>query len=437
MLFCDIAIIDEHSAFDEHLWVGTQGERIAYLAHEAPGAQEAVSFGEAYDGTGKLLMPGLYNAHSHSPMTLLRGYAEGLPLQQWLSDAVFPFEAEIAPREAYWATQLACAEMARFGVVGMNDMYYHSRERIRAVIENGMKMNSCEGLIAFEEKPYHEYPIYGLNKSLVKEFHNAAGGRIKIDYNIHAEYTSNALVVEGVAQAAREDGLRIHLHASETALEHEQCKERHHGLTPIQYFASLGVFESPTVAAHCVWVEEADIDILASKGVFVACNPASNMKLGSGFAPIPAMLERGVCVALGTDGMASNNNHDLFQDLYLMCLAYKGSGLDPTLISPEQGIYAATRAGALSAGREDCGYIGTGAKADLCVLDMSGPSWCPPTNPLYNLVYAGHGTDVCLTMADGRVLYRDGAWPTIDVEQAAYQTKAAAQRIIARLAHTS
>jgi len=433
VLFRDIAIINEDFEFAEHLWVGVAGDRIAYLSPEAPDAQEAASYGDVYDGAGKLLVPGFYNAHSHAPMTLLRGYAESLPLQQWLNDKVFPFEAQISSDEAYWAMQLACGEMVRYGVVGMTDMYYHSRERIRAVAENGMKINSCEGLIAFEEKPYQDYPIHDLNKSLIGEFHNAENGRIKIDYNIHAEYTSNPLVVAGVAQAAKEAGLRIHLHASETKLEHEECKKRHQGLTPVQYFNSLGVFDSPTVAAHCVWVEEADIEILAEKGVFVACNPASNMKLGSGFAPIPAMLDRGVVVALGTDGMASNNNHDMFQDLYLMCLAYKGFGLDPTLVTPRQGLYAATRAGALSQGRQDCGYIGLGAKADLCVLDTTGPSWCPPTNPVYNLVFSGHGSDACLTMIDGKVVYRDGQWLTIDIERAKAETKTGTTRIMAAL----
>ena len=433
MLFEDIAIIDENLEFNGHFWLGVAGERIAYLAPEPPSAAQAAAFGPKYDGRGKLLMPGFYNAHSHAPMTLLRSYAESLPLQKWLYDQVFPFEAQIRPDEAYWAMQLACAEMARYGVVSMTDMYYHSRERLRAVAENGMKMNSCEGLLAFEEKPYASYPVYEMNKALIRDFHNAEGGRLKIDFNIHGEYTSNALVVEGVAQAAADAGARIHLHASETRLEHEQCKERHQGMTPTRYFDSLGVFESPTIAAHCVWVEPDDIELLAQRGVFVACCPASNMKLGSGFAPIPAMLERGVQVAIGTDGMASNNNHDMFQDLYLFCLVYKGAGLDPTLVTPRQGLFAATRAGALAQGRADCGYVGLGAKADLCVVDVSGPSWCPPTNPLFNLVFAGHGADVCLTMVDGRVVYRDGIWPTIDVEQAMAKTAAATARIVAAL----
>lgn len=433
MLFEDIAILDENLDFQEHRWVGVVEGKIVFIGDKAPEAQEADVYGEVYDGRNKLLMPGFYNAHAHAPMTLLRGYAESLPLQSWLNDMVFPFEAKIEGEDAYWAMLLACAEMARYGVVSFSDMYYHSEERIRAVTECGMKMNLCEGLIAFEEKPYRDYPIYDLNEQMIKSYHNSADGRIVIDYNIHAEYTSTATAVADIAALAKEKGLRIHLHASETRTEHEECKQRRGGLTPIQYFESLGVLENPTTAAHCVWVEDADIEILADRNAFVACNPASNMKLGSGFAPIPKMLEKGVSVALGTDGVASNNNHDMMQDMYLMSLVYKGAALDPSVLTPQQVLHSATRVGALSQGREDCGVLKVGAKADLAVLDTSGPSWAPAINPLYNVVFAGHGSDVCLTMVDGEVVYRDGTWPTLDIERAKAETDAAAKRIIAEL----
>lgn len=433
MLFKDIAILDENLDFQEHYWVGVVDGRIVYLEDKAPEARKAKMYGEGYDGRGKLLMPGFYNAHAHAPMTLLRGYAESLPLQSWLNDMVFPFEAKIQSEDAYGAMLLACAEMARYGVVSFSDMYYHSDDRARAVTECGLKMNMCEGLLAFDEKPYREYPIYEMNERLIKQYHGSADGRIVVDYNIHAEYTSNPLVVADIAALAKEKGLRIHLHASETQTEHEECKQRRGGLTPIQYFESLGVFESPTTAAHCVWVEDSDIEILANHDAFVACNPASNMKLGSGFAPIPKMLEKGVSVALGTDGVASNNNHDMMQDMYLMGLIYKGASLNPAVITPRQVLYSATREGALSQGREDCGTLKVGAKADLIALDTDGPSWTPAINPLYNVVFAGHGSDVCLTMVDGKIVYRDGVWPTLDIERAKAQTHAAAQRIISEL----
>lgn len=433
MLFEDIAIIDENLTYREHCWVGVKDKHIDLIQDSKPSAEVLEGYGERYSGSNKLMMAGFYNAHAHAPMTLLRGYAESLPLQEWLNDKVFPFEAKITGDDCYWAMLLACAEMARYGVVGFTDMYYHSDDRIRAVAECGLKMNTCEGLLAFEDKPYEEYPIYLANERLVEEYHGSADGRIRIDYNIHAEYTSSPQVVADVARIAKAKGLNIHLHASETKLEHEECKERHGGLTPIQYFNSLGVFECPTTAAHCVWVDDADIDILAEKKVFVACNPASNMKLGSGFAPIPKMLERGVAIALGTDGMASNNNHDMMQDLYLMSVIYKGNSLDPTVVTPEQALHAATRVGALSQGREKSGLLASGMRADIMVLDTSGPSWSPMINPLYNVAFAGHGSDVCLTMVDGVVVYRDGEYPTIDLERAKAETSAASKRIIGEL----
>ena len=193
------------------------------------------------------------------------------------------------------------------------------------------------------------------------------------------------------------------------------------------------MFDVPVIAAHCVWVDDKDIEILAKRGATVALNPASNMKLASGFAPVQKLLDAGVNVALGTDGMASNNNHDLFQDMYLMGTIYKGHELDPAIISPKQVIAAATRGGALAQGREDCGLVKVGMKADLTVLDTTGASWCPMTNPEVNIVFSGHGSDVVLTMCDGEVVYRDGVCPGIDLEQVKAEVSARTKRIISEL----
>lgn len=431
MLFKNIAILDEDLAYQPDRWVGVRDGRIAYIGDAAPA--DADAYGEAYDGAGKLLMPALYNDHAHAPMVLLRGYAENLPLQAWLEQKCWPFEAKITPEGNYWAMTLACAELARYGGVSFSDMYYATRERAQAVTEAGMKANLSEGLLAFEPKPFAEYPQCALNEELVRELHGSADGRIRIDYNIHAEYTSNPQVCAEVAAIAREKGLRVHLHASETRSEVEECRGRHDGLSPIAYFDSLGVLDGAVTAAHCVWVDDADIALLRERDVTVAHCPASNMKLGSGFAPVAKMLDAGVRVALGTDGMASNNNPNLFQDMYLMGLIAKGSTLDPAVVDPRQVIEAATRAGALSQGREDCGLIREGMRADVCVLDVTGPQWCPMTAPAYNVLYAGDGSDVVLTMCDGEVVYRDGAWPTIDVERAKAEVAARTRRIISEL----
>ena len=431
MLFADIDILDENFNHQAHQWVGVKAGCINYIGDAAP--PDAASYREVYDGAGKLLMPAFYNAHAHAPMTLLRGYAENLPLQAWLNDMVWPFEAKMTAEDNYWATLLSCAEMARYGVVSFSDMYFHTDERVRAVAEAGMKANVCESEMYFESKPFSEYATFAKCEEYVAKYHGAYEGRIRIDYNIHAEYTSNPQTCADIAAVAKEKGLRMHLHASETKSEHEECKQRHAGMTPIQYFESLGVLDVPTTAAHCVWCEPADFDILRARGAFVAANPASNMKLGSGYAPIPAMLERGVNVCLGTDGMASNNNHDMMQDMYLLALLYKGSTGDPSVVTPQQALLAATRTGALSQGREDCGLVKCGMKADLAVFDVSGPSWVPMTNPLVNAVYAGHGSDVCLTMCDGVTVYRDGVFPTIDIELAKAEVAARTKRVIAEV----
>lgn len=431
MLFKNIDLLDDNLDFRARQWVGVKDGRIDYIGSEAP--EDPAAYGEEYDGAGRLLLPAFYNAHAHAPMTLLRGFAENLPLQAWLNEKCWPFEAKMTAEDNYWGTLLACAEMARYGCVSFSDMYYHTDERVRAVDEAGLKMNVCESELFFEPKPFSEYAIAAKMEGYIKKYHGALGGRILVDYNIHAEYTSNEQTCRDVAAVAKEAGLRMHLHLSETKSEHEECKQRHGGMTPAAYFASIGVFDVPTVAAHCVWCDDNDLEIMKEHGVFAALNPASNMKLGSGFAPVTKMLERGVNVCLGTDGMASNNNHDMFQDLYLMALLSKGYLCDPTAVSPKQALSAATRGGALAQGRVDCGLVKEGMKADLAVVDTTGPSWHPMTDPLMNVVYAGHGSDVVLTMCDGEVVYRDGVWPGIDLERVKAECTARTQRIVSEL----
>ena len=432
MLFKAIGLIDENLEYRENCWVGTEKDKIAYIGAEEPVNAEA--YGEVYDGAGKLLMPAMYNAHTHAPMTLLRGYAENLPLQAWLEQKCWPFEGKMTGEDNYWATLLACAEMARYGTVSFSDMYYHTPERAQAVELAGMKANLCTSPLAFEPKPIQEYPVFDEMIDGLENIDGRAFGRIRFEACIHAEYTNNDVTAKSVFDWAQANTLPLHVHVSETKAEVEQCRERHDGKSPVQWLESLGAFDVPFTAAHCVWVDSEDVEIMAKHGVTVAHNPASNMKLASGFAPIAKMMRNGVNVALGTDGMASNNNHDMFQDMYLMAMIEKGFKLDPTVITPKEALYAATRAGAQAQGREDCGLIKEGFKADLCVLDVTGPSWCPVNDMLTNIVYAGHGSDVVLTMCDGSIVYRDGAWPNIDIERVKDEVAQRAERIKADLA---
>ena len=432
MLFSDIEYLTPDFSVEKG-FVGVVDGRITYIGSEAPA--DPAAFGERYAGQGRFLIPGLYNIHAHAPMSLLRGYAESMRLQDWLFTMIFPFEGKMTGSDNYVGSMLAIAEMLRFGVVSYSDMYFYSDDRIRAVAESGIKANICPALMVFDpDVQFADLPEYHSNERYVREFHGAFDGRVRIDLNIHSEYISNPQVVQAVGDQAVELGVGTHVHVSETASEHAECKERRGGLTPTAYFESLGFFRQPCTAAHCVWTEPADWEIFARWGVNVAANPASNLKLASGFAPLPQMLSAGINVGLGTDGPASNNNHNMFKDLYLLATVYKAAGGDPTLITPAEAMRMATLAGALAQGRPDCGSIAVGNRADLVVLDVDVPWMQPVFSQLNNLVYASSGSDVVLTMVDGQVLYRDGEWPTIDVEKVGAEAQAAAERICQELA---
>ena len=443
MLFADIDYLNKDFEVVRG-YVGVTDGLISYLGEADPtkdpnlstslSATELESYAQRYPGKGRLLVPGMYNTHAHMPMTLLRGYGENLKLQEWLETRIFPFEAKIDDDKAYPATLLAIAEMLRFGVVSVTDMYYFSYARARAVVESGIKANLCDGVMVFDDETgYEQIPARANNQRLVEQYHNSADERLKIDLNIHSEYISNPKVVKAVGEHAQALGVQTHVHISETQLEHEQCKQRRGGLTPAQYFDSLSFFAAPCTAAHCVWSEPDDWRIFAERGVTVACNPASNMKLASGYAPVPQMLAAGVNVALGTDGVASNNNHNLLKDLYLLAVIYKGSSGDPTVVTPAQALAVATANGARSQGRADCGRIELGCRADLVALNTESPWMQPVHSQLNNLVFAAQGSDVVLTMVDGKLLYRDGEYLSIDIERVIDDTRRASAAIVASL----
>ena len=430
MLFSNIDILDEEFQHHTGCYVGIKDHTITYIGQTAP----SEDFGEVYDGTGRLLMPGFYNAHSHSAMTLLRGYAENMALSDWLNLQIFPFEAKLDNEAIYNGTMLAAAEMLRFGIVSTTDMYFSAEANSRAVLESGIKMNFSLGTTCFDERRAQDLPIHQEFLRALPLYHNAGNGRFKMDLAIHAEYTTTPRVVEDIAGAAKEHGLNIHLHLSETQSEHEACKQRHGGKTPARYFYDAGVFDSPTTAAHCVWLDEEDFDLMKEKGVTVATCPVSNLKLASGFCKAPYMLSKGLNVALGTDGVASNNNLNIMEEIKLFATLFKASTGDPTAITPKQALYAATRAGALAQGRNDCGLLKVGNRADLIVLDLRDRPYLRPCHDMVNnLVFSAIGSDVCLTMVDGKVLYRDGIYTTIDLERVVQNAEASVQKILSQL----
>lgn len=428
MLFKNISILNESFEIEENMYVGIDGEKITYISKEAPKR----GFGRVYDGTGKLLMSGFVNTHAHSPMALMRGYGENMALQDWLNKKIFPFEAKLTGDAVYWATMLAMAESVRFGIVSTTDMYYFSEDMVRAIAESGTKNNLSRSITCFDDSELWELESAKEMKSLFETYHNAEGGRIKVDMSIHAEYTSTPKIVRQMAEYTSSIGVNMHVHLSETQSEHEECKARH-GMTPAAYFNSLGLFDTSTTAAHCVWIEGEDFEILKEKGVTVASNPVSNMKLASGVCNVPKLLGMGINVSLGTDSVASNNSLNYIEEMKYFATAAKERVKDPTAVTPKQALRAATSSGARSQGRSDTGVLARGKKADLIVLDISGPHMHPVHSLINNLVYSASGSDVVLTMADGKILYENGKYFTIDLERAVYETERAAKKILQAL----
>ena len=250
-----------------------------------------------------------------------------------------------------------------------------------------------------------------------REYDGALGGLVRIGLGPHAEYTNTEAYLRRCADAARRLGCPLHIHVSETKKEHEECRARH-GVTPAQLLERTGFFDgNRAFLAHCVWLEDEDIDLLARTGAAALHNPCSNLKLASGFAPVPKMLRKGVHLALCTDGASSNNNLDLWEEMRICALMHKGYALDATVVPAEQALYMATRGGALALGYEDVGSVAEGFRADLILVDIDRPCYQPMTNLIHHIVYAGNSRDVVLTMVEGRIVCENGVVAGVDPEE--------------------
>ena len=429
MLFKNITILNENLDVQESMCVGISDDRICHIGNSIP----KEDYGEVYDGKGRLLMSGFFNSHAHTPMTLMRGYGENMALQDWLNKRIFPFEAHLTGDDVYYATLLGIAESLRFGIVSTTDMYYLCDRMAEAFLESGAKANIGRGITCFTDDDLKDLPAYKESKELYEQYNGSGGGRVKIDMSLHAEYTSTPKVTAQLAELTKKLGVQMHVHVSETKEEHEGCKVRHQGKTPVKYLSDLGLLDSKTTAAHCVYIEGEDFHILKEKGVTVASNPISNLKLASGVCNVPELYKEGIRIAIGTDSVASNNSLNFIEEMKFFGLVHKEKFRDPRLTTPRQTFYAATRAGALGQGREDTGTVKMGCKADLIALDISGPNMHPAHDLVNNLVYSASGSDVVLTMVDGKVLYRAGDFPTIDMEKVRYETERSIKRIIGAL----
>ena len=408
-------LIKENDGFTvtDHAYLGVENDRICFLSTQAP----TEPFDSVIDMRGKLLMPGLYNCHTHSAMVLFRGIGSDLPLDRWLYEKIFPLEQKLNYEAVLAGSYLAIMEMLACGTVSFSDMYFFPEATAEAVLHAGIKANLTRHI----QSEKNIFDRQGIQASLdfYERYDHAGNGRIFVDFSLHSEYACAEQTAREYSRLCYEKGGRMHIHLAETTREYEDCIRRN-GKSPVAWFYDCGTFASKTAAAHCVALDENDIRILKENQVSVVHNPSSNLKLGSGFAKIPEMIDQGVTVALGTDGAASNNNLNMFEEMHLAAIIHNGRQQNSMVMNDDTVLNMATGIGARLQGRQDCGELKVGNKADIIAIDLSAPHLCPRNDLKSLLVYSAQASDVCMVMVDGKLLYRNGEFLTIDRERVLY-----------------
>jgi 5-methylthioadenosine/S-adenosylhomocysteine deaminase len=406
--------------------VAIRGEQIV-----AVGGSETVgrrSARQVIDARGGIVMPGLVNTHTHAAMTLFRGLADDVPLMRWLNDHIFPAEAALDPHQVYCGALLACAEMILSGTTTFCDMYLFEDAVARAVQAAGMRAVVGEVLFDFPSPNYG--PVeqgFDYTANLIARYRDDP--LITIAVEPHSPYLCSPDLLQRAFELAGRHGLPMVTHLAETVSEVQTVQQRY-GRTPVEHLEQLGVLGPHVLACHCVQLSETDIERLRRYDVKVSHNPESNMKLASGIAPVPDLIAAGVCVGLGTDGAASNNNLDLFLEMDTAAKLAKAHRLDPTALDAATVLRMATSAGARALGLEArIGSLEPGKRADVILLDMHQPHLTPLYHPASQLVYAAKGSDVATVIINGRIVMQDGRILTFDVDQAMADVNRIAMRL--------
>ncbi len=383
------------------------------------------------DGAGKVLIPGLVNTHTHLSMSLLRGMADDLPLETWLEDYIWPAEAHLDGDHCYAGALLAALEMIRTGTTCCNDMYFFMDDVARALDEAGLRGVICHGMIDTGDEEKRKKEIKETER-IIEKCHNTAEGRIKVALGPHAPYTCSEELLRWSRDKADKEGLQIHMHVSETEGEVQSIMESTRK-RPFEYLASLGLLGPDLLAAHAVWLTNEEINLIRAQDVKLSHNPISNMKLASGISPVTEMIDKGICVSLGTDGAASNNNLDLFQEMKTSTLLQKVNHMDPTALPTRKVMEMATIDGARALGLEDeLGTIEVGKKADMVLVDMKTPHLTPPGNYLSHLVYSAEGYDVDTVICNGQILMLEKEVLVLDQVEVMDLAREAAEDLLQR-----
>jgi 5-methylthioadenosine/S-adenosylhomocysteine deaminase len=385
---------------------------------------------ETLDASGCLVVPGLVNPHCHVAMTLLRGYADDKPLDVWLREDIWPTEAALEPDDVRAGARLGAVELLKNGVTALGDMYFEVPEIADVLGDAGLRARVGHGIVTVGKDDADARADFEEGLAVARDLDGAAGGRIRTALMPHSLTTADAELLEEFVPRAREAGVPLHYHANETREEVEPILEER-GVRPLEYAADLGMVQPGDFVAHGVHVDDAEIELLADRDVGVAHCPASNMKLASGIAPVQAMLDAGVTVGIGTDGAASNNDLDPFDELRDAAMVGKLGAADASAVAAPDVVRAATEGGAELLGF-DSGRIEEGALADLAVVDFEKPHLTPDHDPISHLAYAVRGSDVEHTVVGGEIVVRNRDVRTLDEAAVRREAQAHAEALIGR-----
>ncbi len=367
------------------------------------------------DARDKIVMPGLINTHTHAAMTLFRGSADDLPLMRWLQEEIWPVEAKLEPKHVYAGSLLACLEMLSSGITCFNDMYYHLEEVARSVLESGIRGVLSYPLLDIAGEEQGKELLRHAERAL--RAHSGRNPRVRVFLGPHAPYTCSAELLLKAKELAEEHRTGIHIHVSETREEVKNFVEEK-GKRPFEYLEEIGFLGKNVLAAHAVHVSRKEMGIMRRRGVRVAHNPVSNMKLAAGIAPVAEYVKAGITVSLGTDGAASNNTLDIFQEMKTCALLQKVSTGDASAVPAQTVLEFATIGAARALGLDkEIGSLEVGKRGDVILVDLRRPNLKPLSNPVSHLVYAARGCDVCTVVVDGRVVIHEGSFRTLDMAE--------------------
>ena len=369
------------------------------------------------DATGKILLPGFVNTHTHLSMTLFRGLADDLSLDSWLNDHIWPMEANLNGDYCYIGALLGAVELIKSGTTTFSDMYFYMEDVARAVDEAGIRAVLSYGMIDFGDAEKRENEIKE-NLTLFENCNGMADGRIKVFFGPHSPYTASEELLVKVRELADEYNMGIHIHVSETQKEINDVSEEK-GLRPFEYLDKIGFLGPDVVAAHSVWLSDNEIEIIRKNGVKVSHNPCSNMKLASGISPVSKLIENDICVSIGTDGASSNNNLDLIEELKTASLLQKVDTLDPKVLTSDEAIAMGTIKGAEALGLDsEIGSIEVGKKADLILIDTNSANMVPQSSTLSsNVIYSANGSNVDTTICNGKILMENKKLVGLDEQE--------------------